>query len=171
MTSSPNLDQLTPDQLRALAAQLLTQVDTMGKKIHRDQTVIQQLTHEIAWFKRHKFSKRSEQLSPDQGSLLDDLLDTDIAAIEAELKAVNPPTAPAKPRQQPKRAPLPAQFPRIVLHHEPEAPSAPAAASCNTWVPSLRRCAPTACPNDRGTGVRMAWNPHLFFYLWRCRSM
>ncbi|MDM9653869.1 transposase [Pseudomonas wenzhouensis] len=62
MTSSPNLDQLTPDQLRALAAQLLTQVDAMGKKIHRDQTVIEQLTHEIAWFKRHKFAKRSEQL-------------------------------------------------------------------------------------------------------------
>lgn len=120
MTSSPNLDQLTPDQLRALAAQLLTQVDAMGKKIHRDQTVIEQLTHEIAWFKRHKFAKRSEQLSPDQGSLLDDLLDTDIAAIEAELKAVNPPVTPAEPRQQPKRTPLPPQFPRTVIRHEPE---------------------------------------------------
>ena len=120
MTSSPNLDQLTAEQLRALAAQLLTQVDSMGKKIHRDQTIIEQLTHEIAWYKRHKFAKRSEQLSPDQGSLLDDLLDTDIAAIEAELKAVNPPVAPAEPRQQPKRTALPAQFPRTVIRHEPE---------------------------------------------------
>ena len=112
MNSSPNLDQLTAEQLRALAAQLLTQVDAMGKKIHRDQTVIEQLTHEIAWYKRHKFAKRSEQLSPDQGSLLDDLLDTDIAAIEAELKAVNPPVAPAEPRQQPKRtAPAPVRTP------------------------------------------------------------
>src|SRR3546814_19057745 len=92
----------------------------MGKKIHRDQTVIEQLSHEIALLKRHKFAKRSEQLSPDQGSLLDDLLDTDIAAIEAELKVVNPPTAPAEPRQKPKRAPLPSQFPRTVIHHEPE---------------------------------------------------
>ena len=64
MNSSPNLDQLTAEQLRALAAQLLTQVDVMGKKIHRDQTIIEQLTHEIAWYKRHKFAKRSEQLSP-----------------------------------------------------------------------------------------------------------
>ena len=120
MTSSPNLDQLTPEQLRALAAQLLTQVDAMGKKIHRDQTIIEQLTHEIAILKRFKFAKRSEQLSPDQGSLLDDLLDTDIAAIEAELKAVNPPVAPAEPRQQPKRTALPAQFPRTVIRHEPE---------------------------------------------------
>lgn len=46
--------------------------------------------------------------------MLDDLLDTDIAAIEAELNAVNPPAAPAEPRQQPKRAPLPLQFPRTV---------------------------------------------------------
>lgn len=100
--------------------QLLSQVDTIGKKIQRIETVNEQLTHEIALLKRHKFAKRSEQLSPDQGSLLDDLLDTDIAAIEVELKAVNPPAAPAEPRQQPKRAPLPPQFPRTVIRHEPE---------------------------------------------------
>ncbi len=120
MTSAPNLDQLTPDQLRTLAAQLLTQVDVMGKRIYRDQTVIENLNHEIAILKRHKFAKRSEQLSPDQGRLLDDLLDTDIVAIEAELKAVNPPAAPADARQQPKRTPLPPQLPRTVIHHEPE---------------------------------------------------
>ena len=118
---------MSPDQLRAFAAQLLSQVDSlgqqvdrMGKKNNRDQTIIEQLSHEIALLKRHKFAKRSEQLSPDQGSLLDDLLDTDIEAIEAELKAVNPPAAPAEPRQQPKRAALPAQFPRTVIRHEPE---------------------------------------------------
>jgi transposase len=114
---------MTLEQLRALAEQamqLLSQIDSMGQKIHRLETVNEQLAHEIAILKRHKFAKRSEQLSPDQGSLLDDLLDTDIAAIEAELKAANPPAAPAEPRQQPKRAPLPPQFPRTVIHHEPE---------------------------------------------------
>lgn len=79
--------------------QLLSQVDAMGQKIHRLETVNEQLAHEIAILKRHKLAKRSEQLSPDQGSLLDDLLDTDIAAIEAELKAANPQAAPAEPRQ------------------------------------------------------------------------
>ena len=100
MTSLPNLDQLPPEQLRALAAQLMQRVEsldqkveTMGKKIHRDQTLIEKLTHEIAQLKRFKFAKRSEQLSPDQVSLLDDLIDTDIAAIEAELEALKP--APA----------------------------------------------------------------------------
>ncbi|MGY2184477.1 transposase domain-containing protein, partial [Pseudomonas agarici] len=88
MTSSPNLDQMTSDQLRAFATQLLSQVETMGKKINRDQTVIEKLTHEIAQLKRLKFAKRSEQLNPEQASLLNDLIDTDIAAIEAELQAL-----------------------------------------------------------------------------------
>jgi transposase len=34
-----------------------------------------------------KFAKRSEQMNPKQASLLDDLIDTNIAAIEAELQA------------------------------------------------------------------------------------
>ncbi|WP_206360332.1 transposase, partial [Pseudomonas viridiflava] len=87
MTSSPNLDQMTPNQLRAFAAQLLSQVETMDKKINRDQTVIEKLTYEIAQLKRLKFAKRSEQMNSEQASLLDDLIDTDIAAIEAELQA------------------------------------------------------------------------------------
>jgi rubrerythrin len=92
----------------------------MGKKIHRDQTVIEKLTHEIAQLKRFKFAKRSEQLNPEQASLLDDLIDTDIAAIEAELQALQAaPTQPEK-KQKPKRAALPAGFPRTLIHHEPD---------------------------------------------------
>jgi transposase len=120
MTSLPNLDQMTSDQLRTLAAQLMSRVDTLGRKIHRDQTIIEQLTHEIALLKRHRFAKRSEQISPEQGNLLDDLLNTDLEAIDAELKALRPTPAPEEKRQQPKRAPLPAQFPRTVIRHEPE---------------------------------------------------
>lgn len=58
MTSIPDLDQLNPEQLRALAAQLLQrvsaldeQVETMGKtvhvmdkKIHNDKTLIEKLS-------------------------------------------------------------------------------------------------------------------------------
>ncbi|RYE72260.1 MAG: IS66 family transposase, partial [Oxalobacteraceae bacterium] len=102
MTFSPNLDQMTSDQLRALAAQLLSKVDTMGRESRRDKTVIEQLSHEIAILKRHKFAKRSEQISPAQGSLLDDLLSTDLEAIDAELKALRPAPALDEPRQQPK---------------------------------------------------------------------
>ena len=108
MISFHALDHLPPEQLRALAAQLMQRVETldhqvgtlgktvetMGKKINRDQAVIEKLTHEIAQLKRFKFAKRSEQLSPQQASLLDDLSDTDIAASEAELQALQ--TAPAQ---------------------------------------------------------------------------
>ncbi|MDB5979272.1 MAG: transposase [Pseudomonas sp.] len=126
MTSSPNLDQMTPDQLRAFAAQLLSQVETMGKtvetmgkKINRDQTVIEKLTHEIAQLKRLKFAKRSEQMNPQQASLLDDLIDTDIAAIEAELQSLQ--IAPAATeKKKPKRTALPAEFPRTLIHHDPD---------------------------------------------------
>ncbi|MHA6575433.1 IS66 family transposase [Pseudomonas yamanorum] len=127
MTSSPNLDQMTPDQLRAFAAQLLSQVETMGKtvetmgkKINRDQTVIEKLTHEIAQLKRLKFAKRSEQMNPEQASLLDDLIDTDIAAIEAELHALQIAPAATEKKQKPKRTALPAEFPRTLIHHEPD---------------------------------------------------
>ncbi|PIB49331.1 hypothetical protein AOA60_28570 [Pseudomonas sp. 2822-17] len=76
MISLPDLDQMPPEQLRSLAAQLISKVNTMDRKIHRDEAIIEQLTHEIAIL--HKFAKRSERISPAQGRLLDDLLDTDL---------------------------------------------------------------------------------------------
>ena len=134
MISLHALDHLPPEQLRALAAQLMQRVETldhqvgtlgktvetMGKKISRDRTVIEKLTHEIAQLKRFKFAKRSEQLSPQQASLLDDLIDTDIAAIETELQALQTAPAQAEKKQKPKRTALPAEFPRTLIHHEPD---------------------------------------------------
>jgi transposase len=127
MTSLPNLDQLNPEQLRALAAQLMQRVEnldqkieSMDKQIHHHKTVNEKLTHEIAQLKRFKFAKRSEQLNPDQVSLLDDLIDTDIAAIEAELAALQPAPVSTEARQKPKRTALPPQFPRTLIHHEPD---------------------------------------------------
>jgi len=54
-----------------------------------------------------------------QISLLEEVIDADIAAIEAELEQLK--TTPATPdKRQPKRAPLPPQLPRTEIHHEPE---------------------------------------------------
>lgn len=92
---------IKPQQLRALAAQLIQRVETMDKQITHHKSVNEKLAQEIALLKRFKFAKRSEQLSPDQASLLDDLIDTDIAAIEAELEALQPAAVEAKVRQQP----------------------------------------------------------------------
>ncbi|MNY24787.1 putative Helix-turn-helix domain of transposase IS66 [compost metagenome] len=52
--------------------------------------------------------------------MLDDLIDTDIAAIEAELQALQTAPAQAEKKQKPKRTALPPEFPRTLIHHEPD---------------------------------------------------
>jgi transposase len=125
MTLTPPLDQLDTEQLRSLAAQLLQHVEHLDKEVLHHKTRNQQLTHEIALLKRHRFAKRSESFSPDQASLLDDLIETDLAAIEAELKVLAPKPTQSPVRQQPKRTALPAEIPRTLIHHEPEKTQCP----------------------------------------------
>ena len=127
MIPTPRLDQLDTEQLRSLAAQLLTRVEhldtqlaSLDKEVLHQKTRNQQLIHEIAQLKRHRFAKRSESFNPDQASLLDDLIETDLAAIEAELEILAPKPAQLVARQQPKRTALPAEFPRTLIHHKPE---------------------------------------------------
>jgi len=86
-------------------------VQVMDKKIHHDKTLIEKLSHEIAQLKRFKFAKRSEQMGPGQASLLDDLISTDIAAIEAELESLQVTPATTQEKQKPKRRALPPEFP------------------------------------------------------------
>jgi len=127
MTQRPDLNQLSANQLRHLAAELMAQVESQSselqqrnRELHYNKTLNEKLTHELALLKRHKFARRSEQLDAVQGQLLDELIDGDIAAIEAELAQAQPTTTAAKSRQQPKRAPLPPELPRTLIHHEPD---------------------------------------------------
>src|SRR5690606_12544399 len=123
MTTPPNLNQLTAEQLRQLAAQLLAdaaekahtiaqQGHTIAQQSHQlkhHQLLNDKLTHELAILKRHRFGQRSEVLNSHQASLLDELVDADIAAIEVTLSepvaSVEATSAPEK--RQPKRVPLP----------------------------------------------------------------
>lgn len=104
--------------------QILQRDETIARKdreILYRQTKIDQLTHEMAVLKRWKFGRSREQLDQAQASLLDEAIDADIAAIELELEHLAPaPIIDAAPRQQPKRAALPPELPRIEQHHEPE---------------------------------------------------
>ncbi len=91
---------------------------------HRDDirfkdAKIAQLTHEIANLRRYQFGKKGEQLSGVQGSLLEETVCADIAAIEAELDLLRGQPA-ARPVQQPKRAALPEHLPRVEYRHEPD---------------------------------------------------
>ena len=121
------IDQIDTEQLRSLAEQLLKHVEhldtrlaSLDKEVLHHKIRNQQLTHEIAQHKRHRFAKRSESFSPDQASLLDDLIETDLAAIEAELEILAPKPVQVAVRQQPKRTALSAEFPRTLIHYEPE---------------------------------------------------
>ncbi|ANN73093.1 IS66 family transposase [Bordetella bronchialis] len=132
--SSVSLDHLDAQQLRALAERLMgevasrdAQLATLDAKIaerdrvlHFKQTHIDQLTQELALYKRWRYGKRSEQLNATQASLLEETMDADMAAIEEEVAALRT-AITAKPQapQVPRRMKLPPELPRTDIHHEP----------------------------------------------------
>lgn len=120
MNQPADLDTLNPDQLRALAAQLMAQVGEKDRELLYRQTRIDQLTHELSMLKRLQFGKRSEHFNAEQLNLLDEAIDVDLAALEGELEQLQSEVSPDKPKQQPKRVPLPPQLPRTDIHHEPD---------------------------------------------------
>jgi transposase len=113
-----DLNARSPEQLRALAAQLIAQVEDRDREIDEKtwevgekerelryrQTRIDQLTHEISILRRQQFGRRSEQLSSDQMNLLDEATDTDLATIEVELEQLQPQGTAKLSPQQPKRS-------------------------------------------------------------------
>ena len=123
-----SLASLSAKELREMVTGLMTRItqrdETIASKnreIKYRQTKIDQLTHEMAVLKRWKFGRSREQLDSAQASLLDEAIDADIAAIELELVHLAPaPITDAAPRQQPKRAALPPELPRVDQHHEPD---------------------------------------------------
>ncbi len=65
-------------------------ISSKDREILYRQAKIDQLTHEMAILKRWKFGRSREQLDAGQASLLDETIDTDIAAIEQELQDLAP---------------------------------------------------------------------------------
>ena len=107
-----DLDTLDAQQLRdALRA--------ARSEVAFKQAVIDKLTHENAILKRLKFAAQSERYSAEQKSLLDETLDADLAAVAAEIEALQPARATGE-RQRPRREKLPAHLPRRDVRHEPE---------------------------------------------------
>ena len=108
-----DIDTLDPQELR----ERLRKADAL---IAFHQTLIDKLTHEDAMLKRLKFAAKSEAYSAEQRSLLEETLDADMAAVDAELDAMQPPGTAPEPKNQPKREKLPANLPRRDVRHEPE---------------------------------------------------
>ncbi|MFB9066899.1 IS66 family transposase [Pseudofulvimonas gallinarii] len=81
------------------------------------------LTTEIARLRRLQFTARSERMTTEQRDLFEETMAADIAAVEAELAALQAhspsPSQPPRPRLSPKRQPLAEHLPRIETRHEP----------------------------------------------------
>ena len=116
------LDSLNADQLRGLVGQLL---DRSGRDAHeivwRDAK-IDKLTFEVAQLKRLQYGKKSEQLDTEQRALFDEAVQTDIAAVEEQIAALQASLPPRTEdqKQTRKRAALPARLPRVERCHEPD---------------------------------------------------
>jgi transposase len=114
-----NLDTLSPDQLRDAVRTLMADVASKSTEIAFKQATIDKLAHEMAVLKRLKFAAKSEAFNAEQKSLIEETIDTDLAALALEIEQRAPSKVPVD-KQQPKRVALPADLPRTEHHHEPE---------------------------------------------------
>ncbi|MFC0132982.1 IS66 family transposase, partial [Massilia eurypsychrophila] len=80
---------------------------------------ISALTHELAYYKRIQFGKKSEVQSGEQRELFEETVDADLAAMEDELQGLQG-KKPTAPRQRAGRQALPPELPRVEHRHEPE---------------------------------------------------
>ena len=109
-----SLEQMSAEQLREMASRLMVQV-------RHQSALLDKLTHENALLKRMKFAAQSERFNPEQKSLLEDEIETDLAAVATEIEALQPTHPPeSEGKKQAKRLPLPASLPRREIRHEPE---------------------------------------------------
>ena len=81
-----NLDTLSPDQLRDAVRTLMADVASKSAEIAFKQATIDKLAHEMAVLKRLKFAAKSEAFSAEQKSLIEEAIDTDLAALALEIE-------------------------------------------------------------------------------------
>ena len=119
MQTHDQLATMDAQQLRVFAAGLIEKVGRQDHELQRRQLKIDQLTHEMAVMRRWKFAARSERLHGEQRHLFEEAVEADLEALGLELSSLAP-AARESTKQVPRRAPLPANLPRIDICHEPE---------------------------------------------------
>ena len=132
-----NLDAATKNQVAALMQALIDQVDrdaallqskeatinSQAALIHTKELKISALTHEIAYYKRIRYSFKSEAFSAVQRDIFQESWNTDMSAIEAELEQLQTKSDTTENKTKQSRIgrqPLPAHLPRVEMRHEPE---------------------------------------------------
>ena len=115
-----NLDANTKKQVADIVQALLDQTQ---KEIHAQELKIQALTLELAHLRRIRFGKKNEALPSTQPGLFEESLQSDMAAVIAEIEQLDAPIPtdiPKAPRARAGRQPLPDHLPRIEHRHEPK---------------------------------------------------
>ena len=119
MISAEQLNALDP-QMRQAMLSLMAELQAKDELIARrdreaafKQALIEKLTHENAMLKRLKFAATSERfastLAPEQKSLLEETLDSDLAELDVEIERERGEAGDKgkTEKKTPKRAPLP----------------------------------------------------------------
>ncbi len=130
MLYSPNghsKDSRSDNHLCALVIEPLDSLDandqTSSQKsweLLRSNAIIEKLTHEGAIPKLHKYAQRVEHQNAPRPKLQDELIDTDLSAIETELDQAMPEEhKAARPVQKPKCTPMPSELSQILIHQNP----------------------------------------------------
>jgi transposase len=128
MNPLAKLDQLhlepsAKTEVAALIQALIEQAERDAKAIQSKDVKIAALTHELAYYKRIRFSTKSEAWAPLQRDVFEETWNTDISAIDAEVEQLQdePCDTVARPKRlRAGRQPLPTHLPRIEHRHEPE---------------------------------------------------
>ena len=87
MINEAQIQDLDAQQLRQVVRTLIADVAGKDREIAFKQAFIDKLTHEMAVLKRLKFAARSEGYNAEQKSLLEETIDTELAALAAEIES------------------------------------------------------------------------------------
>lgn len=118
-----NLDPDTKTQVTDLVQTLLNEAKQAQEEVKTQALKIQALTMELAYLRRVQFGKKSESLSPKHPDLFEETLQSDLAAVNAEIEQLDPSAKADQtkpPRVRAGRQPLPDHLPRIEHRHEPK---------------------------------------------------
>ena len=121
MKTLAQLDHLNLDPDTRVQVQML--LEQSQKEVHSQALKIQTLTMELAYLRRIRFGKTSESLSSTHPDLFEETLQSDLAAVNAEIEQLDTPAKVAQiksPRSRAGQQPLPDHLPRIEHRHEPE---------------------------------------------------
>lgn len=127
MVTEQELHSMNEEALRSLAKQFLATIgeqnqaiDEARRTVKEKEQIIAKLTFELAYHRKLRYGRKSEHLTAEQRLLFEESMDTDLAAIGAELEQLTPAKLPEGPKQQPRRMQIPANLPRTDIYHEPE---------------------------------------------------